>query len=1057
MRNLIGNSYSAIVGGQGNLVNGQYSGITGGLNNYVFGRMSIASGELDSITSDHSVISGGYDNAIIGASAIAQYSAIGGGRYQSIRTGVDNTLSGGSYNLIMLTDSSAISGGSYNRILTQSDASYIGGGINNLIQTNAILNTISGGRNNTITNTDSSTIGGGASNSIVSDADGSTIGGGISNSINSAANSAFIGGGLQNAIAANGQRSVIGGGYLNDIADADYAVVVGGNNNNIGNSSNYSVIVSGNINDISTSAVYSMIGTGQDNNIGNGSYSYIGSGNTNDIGNANYAYIGSGNNNNIGANSTASFIGSGEANDIGTAAYQSVIVGGIDNNIADDGQRSAIVGGYLNNIADADYSVVAGGYNNNIAAYGNHSAIVGGSGNTVSSNADYSAILGGLSNRINTSSDASVVGGGQNNEIAINSYYSALLGGNSNYVSGNYSSVVAGDDNTVNGDDSFIGGGYQNSITGHFNTVLGGQANAISTSKNYSSIAGGRDNAIQSNYAFAAGYSNFINADYGVAIGNDNTVTGSSGVAIGVSSSAAASALALGTSANAVANQMDAYFSAGFKFRGEGTAEGAHTATFYNPSASGNGVKIRINAANPVNANNFVTFTNSSDVSVGRIEGQASSAEFTNSDQYNRELALYNYIIDMAQGNEDQAETQLAIGISGSALEAVHTGLSWADVGARAACGSSPFTLNCVGLSAAGVAYAVANVAKLAKYALDIASFVTQYTAAQGSVQSASELKQNWTCNRNQNIVVTYESGAGDYAEWLPKSDIKEKFIASDIVGVKNGRITKNTSDIDQTMVISMKPIVLGNTPDQGREKEFEKVAFMGQVPVRVIGKVNLGDFILPSGGNNGLGIAKNPRDMSPMEYRKIVGVAWTESKSETGVNVINVAVGLNHNATAGVIEAQNTKLSNIEKELDETKANIEKINTALVSLVPAYQNVMKIQNNKGIQEIFKGLDYDKPKVVTARQLKQYTPFEGVLAEQVKDAPKAGTFIPLEDMEKGYQLARQKVIEAGGDPETDPFYSRMDRDPVYKELMLTNINRMINKNAVETIIKQSND
>jgi hypothetical protein len=693
----------------------------------------------------------------------------------------------------------------------------------------------------------------------------------------------------------------------------------------------------------------------------------------------------------------------------------------------------------------------------NIAANGNHSAIVGGSGNTVSSNADYSAILGGLSNRINTSSDASVLGGGQNNEIGINSYYSALLGGNSNYVSGNYSSVVAGDDNTVNGDDSFIGGGYQNSITGHFNTVSGGQANAISTSKNYSSIAGGRDNAIQSNYAFAAGYSNFINADYGVAIGNDNTVTGSSGVAIGVSSSAAASALALGTSANAVANQMDAYFSAGFKFRGEGTAEGAHTATFYNPSSSGNGVKIRINATSPVNANNFVTFTNSSDVTVGRIEGQASSSEFTNSDQYNRELAVYDYLLASATDEKNAADRDLGIGIAGSVLEAVQVGLAWADVGARAACGSSPFTLNCVGLSAAGVAYAIQRVAGVAKFALDVASYTLSYTDAQGGVQDATELKQNWTCNRNQNIGITYESGAGDYAEWLPKSDMKEKFTASDIVGVKNGRITKNTNDIDQVMVISMKPIVLGNTPDQGREKEFEKVAFMGQVPVRVMGKVHLGDFILPSGGNNGLGIAKNPKDMSPMEYRKIVGVAWTEAKSDVGVNIVNVAVGLNHNATAGVIEAQNTKISLIEKELDATKEDIDKINSALVTLVPAYKNVMQIQNNGVLKDLFKGLDYDQPKVVNARKLKQNIPFEGVLAEQVKDAPNAGAFVPMEEMERGYQVARAKLIEAGGNPETDPFYSRLDRDPLYKELMLTNINRMINKNAVDAIIKKSND
>jgi hypothetical protein len=683
-----------------------------------------------------------------------------------------------------------------------------------------------------------------------------------------------------------------------------------------------------------------------------------------------------------------------------------------------------------------------------------NSTISGGKDNTISTYAEYSAILGGFTNKVNTSSTYSVIGGGYANEIAPNSYSSGLLGGNSNYVSGDESGIVAGYDNTLNGDWSFVGGGYQNSITGDYNTVSGGRSNAISSSTSYSTIAGGKDNAVQSNYAFAAGFSNFINADYGIAIGNDNTVTGSSGVAIGASNSAGANALALGISATAVANQMDAYFSAGFKFRGEGTAEGGHIATFYNPSSAGNGVKIRINATNPVNANNFVTFTNLSDVEVGRIEGQASSTEFTNSDQYNRELALYNDIVDGAKGGEDAATRALAMGIAGSVLQAVDVAIAWAEVGAGFACGSSPFTLNCMGLGAAATADAISTIAGLAQYTMDIVAYTLDYTEAVEGHQGAKELKQNWLCNRNQNTGVTYESGAGDYAEWLPKSDMKEKFIASDIVGIKNGKITKNTNDIDQVMVISMKPIVLGNTPELGREKEFEKVAFMGQVPVRVMGKVNLGDFILPSGGNNGLGIAKNPKDMSPMEYRKIVGVAWTGATSDIGINIVNVAVGLNHNATAGVIEAQNTRLTLLE---NETNAKFEQINTALVTLVPSYQNVMKLQNNKGIQEIFKGLDFDKPKVVSARQIKQHTPFEGVLAEQVKDAPNVGAFIPLDEMEKGYKLAKEKLIEAGGNPETDPFYSRMERDPVYKEIMFKNINRMLNKNTVDALIKQSNE
>jgi hypothetical protein len=116
----------------------------------------------------------------------------------------------------------------------------------------------------------------------------------------------------------------------------------------------------------------------------------------------------------------------------------------------------------------------------------------------------------------------------------------------------------------------------------------------------------------------------------------------------------------------------------------------------------------------------------------------------------------------------------------------------------------------------------------------------------------------------------------------------------------------------------------------------------------------------------------------------------------------------------------------------------------------------MKLQSNGVIADIFKGLDFDKPKVVSSRTLKQGLPFEGVMAEQVKDAPSAGMVIPLDDMEKGYQEAKKRLIEAGGDPEADPFFSRMERDPAYKEMMLVNINRMMNKNSVDALIKKSN-
>ncbi len=81
-------------------------------------------------------------------------------------------------------------------------------------------------------------------------------------------------------------------------------------------------------------------------------------------------------------------------------------------------------------------------------------------------------------------------------------------------------------------------------------------------------------------------------------------------------------------------------------------------------------------------------------------------------------------------------------------------------------------------------------------------------------------------------------------------------FISGEIVGIHQGSIKYQTEEAEQLMVVSRMPIILGNMPQYGKESEYEKVVFMGQVPVFVL-ELKMGDFILSSVGNNDLGIAK--------------------------------------------------------------------------------------------------------------------------------------------------------------------------------------------------------
>ena len=57
-----------------------------------------------------------------------------------------------------------------------------------------------------------------------------------------------------------------------------------------------------------------------------------------------------------------------------------------------------------------------------------------------------------------------------------------------------------------------------------------------------------------------------------------------------------------------------------------------------------------------------------------------------------------------------------------------------------------------------------------------------------------------------------------------------------DVVGVIGGEVSKEFVYADKFMVVSAAPAMLGNMPQPNSEHLFEKIAFMGQVPVKLRG-----------------------------------------------------------------------------------------------------------------------------------------------------------------------------------------------------------------------------
>jgi len=173
-----------------------------------------------------------------------------------------------------------------------------------------------------------------------------------------------------------------------------------------------------------------------------------------------------------------------------------------------------------------------------------------------------------------------------------------------------------------------------------------------------------------------------------------------------------------------------------------------------------------------------------------------------------------------------------------------------------------------------------------------------------------------WDQRIRKNIGVTYSSSAGDYAEWLKRKSSERELSFGEIVGVDGGVISLNTKGTKQLMVVSQNPIVLGNTPPDSEKAQYEKVAFLGQVMVKVAGKVNIGDYILPSGNNDGCGVAVAPSKMKAGDYDKIVGVAW-EASEDRVLNFVNVAVGINNNDLAAKVADLNQRVDNMLAYLD--------------------------------------------------------------------------------------------------------------------------------------------
>lgn len=383
----------------------------------------------------------------------------------------------------------------------------------------------------------------------------------------------------------------------------------------------------------------------------------------------------------------------------------------------------------------------------------------------------------------------------------------------------------------------------------------------------------------------------------------------------------------------------------------------------------------------------------------GRIEGETDVSEFANNADYNMDKLALMY--DKVDGTLDLAWQTIDVVMEGIALA-----------------GSSADVRPCVGFGACvttpGPAMILANIASLAL----------------AVVKELAAIANNAFAFRNDNVYdyhkrrfkgVSYASGAGDYAEYLIRNNKDEIMSYGDIVTVVGGKITKNTRVGGKRMVISLKPAVLGALPQPHLETFYEKVAFMGQVPVKVFGKVEIGDYIIPSGNHDGLGVAVAPNKLDLNKVKDIVGVAWEAVESNLSFNYVNVAVGLNINDTSRYIENLENQISSQTDEIKELKSILEDVLNRIIAIENGIQGS---ENHEEIAD--SGMTSDGRNYTIENDIVYFV-------------------ITKTDIVKGLELAKKTMEDNGTDVSKHFFWKKLEEDASFKTALISSIKKKFEK------------
>jgi hypothetical protein len=258
-------------------------------------------------------------------------------------------------------------------------------------------------------------------------------------------------------------------------------------------------------------------------------------------------------------------------------------------------------------------------------------------------------------------------------------------------------------------------------------------------------------------------------------------------------------------------------------------------------------------------------------------------------------------------------------------------------------------------------------------------------------------------------------------------------------------------------MVISHKPAVLGGLPPDEHTADYEIVAFMGQVPTRIAGEVKQGDYILPSGYNNGFGVGRSPELMKAKDYKQVLGIAWEENKTMS-IGLVNTAIGLNTNDLTDLFIEQENKLKKQQEKVAQLESQILETTDILKDLIPGFAAALN-QDGTAVDHIIanedheshhaeEGHNHDAHQINYDEKSFSDVAMENGLTELNSDEI---VYFPVDRhfLEKALVMAEDAFEKSGIDLSNHPFWQRIHAEPDYKEEVFAKIGEKL-KTAMHT-------